>query len=65
MASSAIEALRARVTAFLEAHPAIDPNHYKELTGQSRKHTVPLMEYFDAQKLTRREGNVRVLIKRG
>jgi selenocysteine-specific elongation factor len=60
-ASAAIESLRARVVAFLEQHGQIDPNHYKELTGQSRKHTVPLMEYFDAQKLTRREGNVRVL----
>jgi selenocysteine-specific elongation factor len=57
----AIEALRARLIAFLEQHGQIDPNHYKELTGQSRKHTVPLMEYFDAQKLTRREGNLRVL----
>jgi selenocysteine-specific elongation factor len=60
-ACAAVDALRARVLAFLERHGQIDPNHYKELTGQSRKHTVPLMEYFDAQKLTRREGNVRVL----
>jgi selenocysteine-specific elongation factor len=60
-----IEALRSRVLAFLEQHGQIDPIHYKELTGQSRKHTVPLMEYFDAQKLTRREGNVRVLRGRG
>jgi selenocysteine-specific elongation factor len=60
-----IEALRARVVGFLEEHGQIDPNHYKELTGQSRKHTVPLMEYFDAQKLTRREGNLRVLRARG
>jgi selenocysteine-specific elongation factor len=60
-ARAAIDALRARVLAFLEQHGQIDPNHYKELTGQSRKHTVPLMEYFDAQKLTRREGNLRVL----
>jgi len=60
-ARGAIDDLRARLLAFLEQHGSIDPNHYKELTGQSRKHTVPLMEYFDAQKLTRREGNLRVL----
>jgi selenocysteine-specific elongation factor len=64
-ARAPIDALRARLVAYLDQHGQIDPNHYKELTGQSRKHTVPLMEYFDAQKVTRREGNVRVLRGRG
>ena len=54
-------ALRERVVAYLKANGLIDPAVYKELTGQSRKHTVPLMEYFDAEKLTVRRGNVRVL----
>ena len=60
-ARAAIDALRARLIEHLERHGSIDPIRYKELTGQSRKHTVPLMEYFDAQKVTRREGNQRVL----
>jgi selenocysteine-specific elongation factor len=50
-----------RVVAYLKQHGAIDPAAYKELTGQSRKHTVPLMEHFDAEKLTVRRENVRVL----
>jgi selenocysteine-specific elongation factor len=57
----AVAALRERLVAFLRAHGSIDPAGYKELTGQSRKHTVPLMEHFDAEKLTLRRGNVRVL----
>ena len=63
-ASAPVAALRERVVAYLEAHGRIEPAAYKQLTGQTRKYTVPLMEYFDAEKLTRREGNVRVLRKR-
>jgi selenocysteine-specific elongation factor len=57
----AIEDLRDRVTAYLREQGSIDPAAYKELTGQTRKHTVPLMEFFDAEKVTLRRGNVRLL----
>jgi selenocysteine-specific elongation factor len=56
-----LDALRERLVAYLRAHREIDPAAYKTLTGQTRKHTVPLMEYFDTEKLTLRRGNVRVL----
>ncbi|MEX2206037.1 MAG: selenocysteine-specific translation elongation factor [Myxococcota bacterium] len=59
--AAAVASLRERVVAYLKANGRIDPTGYKELTGQSRKHTVPLMEYFDAEKLTVRRENVRVL----
>ena len=59
--AAAVAALRARVVAYLRANGQIDPAGYKLLTGQSRKHTVPLMEHFDAEKLTMRRENVRVL----
>ena len=59
--AAAVASLRERVVAYLRANTRIDPAAYKELTGQSRKHTVPLMEYFDAEKLTVRRENVRVL----
>jgi selenocysteine-specific elongation factor len=59
--ATAVAALRERVVAYLRANSQIDPTAYKGLTGQSRKHTVPLMEYFDAEKLTVRRENVRVL----
>ncbi len=57
----ALDALRARVIAYLQRHAQIDPAGYKDLTGQSRKLTVPLMEHFDAERLTVRRGNLRVL----
>ena len=62
--AAALEELRGRLVDYLEQHGEIDPVHYKQLTSQTRKHTVPLMEYFDARKVTRRVGNARVLRNR-
>jgi selenocysteine-specific elongation factor len=56
-----LASLRQKIVDFLEQHGEINPAGYKTLTGQSRKHTVPLMEFFDADKLTIRRDNVRVL----
>jgi selenocysteine-specific elongation factor len=35
---------------------------FKELTGVTRKHAIPLLEYLDRQRLTRRAGDERVII---
>jgi selenocysteine-specific elongation factor len=43
-----------------EATPAI----FRELTGLSRKYTIPLMEYFDKTKLTMRVEDHRILRER-
>ena len=51
--------IRARLVAFLDAHGTIDAQQWKELTGASRKYTIPLAEYFDGEKLTLRVGEVR------
>ncbi|MBI4041874.1 MAG: selenocysteine-specific translation elongation factor [Deltaproteobacteria bacterium] len=40
---------------------AITPQNYREATGLSRKYTIPLLEYFDAQQITLRIGSVRLL----
>jgi len=37
------------------------PASFKDLTGLSRKYIIPLMEYFDMNKLTVRVGNHRIL----
>jgi selenocysteine-specific elongation factor len=60
-AREAIDDLRARLVAHLEKNGQIDAQQYKDLTGQSRKFSIPLAEYFDAQKLTVRTGDVRKL----
>jgi selenocysteine-specific elongation factor len=35
---------------------------FKERAGVSRKYAIPLLEYLDRQKITRREGDVRVVL---
>jgi selenocysteine-specific elongation factor len=54
-----LDALRARLLDFLDQRGAITPQEWKELTGTSRKYSIPLAEYFDGEKLTLRVGDVR------
>jgi selenocysteine-specific elongation factor len=58
---AAVDELRARVVAQLEARRSLDTPAYKELIGTTRKYAVPLMELFDAEHLTLRRGETRVL----
>ena len=53
--------LRRRLVAVLEREGQINPTQWKELVGQSRKFAIPLAEYFDAQKVTLRVGDLRKL----
>jgi selenocysteine-specific elongation factor len=56
-----IDALQGRLISFLEGHDVMDTAAFKELTGASRKWTIPLGEYFDRIHLTIRVGNDRRL----
>jgi selenocysteine-specific elongation factor len=46
---------------FLREHREITPIEFKDLLGISRKYAIPLLEYFDSQKITIRVGDKRVL----
>ena len=41
----------------------IDVATFKELAGVSRKYAIPLLEYFDLARVTRRAGDKRVILK--
>ncbi|HXF57903.1 MAG TPA: SelB C-terminal domain-containing protein, partial [Actinomycetota bacterium] len=41
--------------------PGVTVSAFREALGTSRKYALPLLEYFDARGLTRRQGDVRVL----
>jgi selenocysteine-specific elongation factor len=43
-------------------HRTIDVAAFKDLTGISRKYAIPLLEYLDRQRVTRREGDVRIVL---
>jgi len=53
-----------KVRAFAETSPdrTIDVPKFKELAGVSRKFAIPLLEYFDQQRVTARRGDKRLII---
>lgn len=59
-ASSAIEALKARVADHFAQHEELDTQTYKDIIGTSRRTAMPLMELLDDLHVTRRMGDVRV-----
>ncbi|OLD45805.1 MAG: selenocysteine-specific translation elongation factor [Chloroflexi bacterium 13_1_40CM_2_68_14] len=61
--ATALMDLRRRVIAHLSERGSIDAQSFKELTGLTRKFAIPLLEYFDREKLTLRIGDKRVLRK--
>jgi len=62
-APGAIAEIREKTVAYLREKGEITPNAFRELTGLSRKFMIPLLEFFDQEKLTIRLGDKRVLRK--
>ncbi|MFH1129735.1 MAG: SelB C-terminal domain-containing protein, partial [Pseudomonadota bacterium] len=56
-----VDSLETELRVFLLENGKITPTQFKNLVGQSRKFTIPLAEYFDAQKITLRVNNFRKL----
>lgn len=64
--AAALEELRQKLRKFGDEHEPdrlIDVANFKELAGVSRKYAIPLLEYFDREKITRRAGDKRVINK--
>jgi selenocysteine-specific elongation factor len=59
--AGSIEDLKRRLVDFLKQHKEITTPQVKELTGVSRKYVIPLIEYFDANQITIRIGDIRKL----
>jgi selenocysteine-specific elongation factor len=62
--AAAVKALAAKVAGWLEQDGELTTQRFKERTGLSRKFMIPLLEYFDREKLTLRVGDKRVARKR-
>ncbi len=58
----ALTDLRQRVAALKNTSPKIDVARFKDLTGVSRKYAIPLLEYLDRERVTRRVGDERVIL---
>ncbi len=59
--AEAVRALREKLVAYLRAHKEITTQEFKDLVGSTRKHVIPLAEYFDREKVTLRVGEKRHL----
>jgi selenocysteine-specific elongation factor len=57
-----LEALKLELRRRWPAGSKLDVSAFKELTGLSRKYVIPLLEYLDRERLTRRVGNDRVVL---
>jgi len=54
--------LRHKIAALKAATPKIDVARFKDLTGVSRKYAIPLLEYLDRERVTRRVGDERMIL---
>jgi selenocysteine-specific elongation factor len=59
--AAAVRGLRERLVAHLRSRREITTQEFKDLVGATRKHVIPLAEYFDREKVTLRVGEKRVL----
>jgi selenocysteine-specific elongation factor len=59
---SALEGLRNSMADFRRHSPRIDVAAFKNLTGVSRKYAIPLLEYLDRERVTRRVGDERLIL---
>ncbi|MHB9038778.1 MAG: selenocysteine-specific translation elongation factor [Armatimonadota bacterium] len=61
---SAVESAETALRKYLQENGQITVAQFRDLIGSSRKYVVPLLEYFDSKRLTRRAGDQRVLFGR-
>ena len=59
---SALMDLRHKIAALKNSTPKIDVARFKDMTGVSRKYAIPLLEYLDRERITRRVGDERLIL---
>jgi|ERR1700722_4658333 len=58
----ALERLRAEMAAYKKKSTKIDVAAFKDLTGVTRKYAIPLLEYLDRERVTKRVGDAREIL---
>ncbi len=61
---AALRGIQEKLVAFLAKRGEMTVPEFKEMTGLSRKYIIPLLEHFDATKVTLRVGDKRALRKK-
>ncbi len=60
--ASALQKLRELLARRKQESNRINVTTFKELTGLSRKYAIPLLEHLDRERITRREGDERIIL---
>ena len=58
----ALEQLRLQMRAQKGKSAKLDVAGFKEITGVSRKYAIPLLEYLDRERITKRVGDTRIIL---
>lgn len=58
-----LEEARQRLAGYFTDHDRLGMGEFRDLLGTTRKYAVPLLEYFDSTRFTRRLGDDRVLVR--
>ena len=58
----ALQHLRAQIAAQKTKTPKLNVALFKDLSGVTRKYAIPLLEYLDRERVTRRVGDERVIL---
>jgi selenocysteine-specific elongation factor len=62
VARAALERLARDVRERWPKGARLEVGEFKDLTGLTRKHAIPLLEYLDRTRVTRRAGEHRIVI---
>lgn len=60
LAAGRLAEVEERVLTFLSEHEKLGVADVRDMLGASRKYAIPILEYLDRRKITRREGDFRV-----
>ncbi len=59
---NALDQLRRQIAAHKAKSSTIDVATFKDMTGVSRKYAIPLLEYLDRERVTKRVGDSRLIL---
>ncbi len=59
---STLEDIKEKIKSRFEPGMRFNVADFKEILDLTRKHSIPLLEYLDREKFTRRQGNERILL---
>ena len=59
---AALDHLKKQLGVYKSKSTKINVAQFKELTGVSRKYAIPLLEFLDRERITRRAGDERIIL---